>query len=131
MEMGVYLYTLTSAKPLTFTSIRALIMASPLSIATFLIISCPVFVRSLLVSSQTILKDSSISPTWNCVFCLDIRNVHSRKPVSSLVCSRDLVVDCGDCVLIPFSSTTALCKNLHCCPLKQHFNVPKYGHDSR
>lgn len=120
-----------SSTPSSFSSARALIMASPSSVASFLIICCPVSVCSLLVRSQPTVKNFPTSTTWNRVFCLGIRNVHSRKPVSSSLCGRDLAVDCGGCVLALFLPATISCENLHCCPLKQPFDVPKYGHSSR
>jgi len=59
-----------------------------------------------------------------------MRNVHSRKLVSISIRDRDLAIDCDDCVLASLLATI-LCEKLHCSSLKQPFDVPKYGHDSR
>lgn len=114
----------------TYLSLKILIIINSFLVASLLIIYCSIFVCSLLIKSQVISKKFSIFATWNCVFCLNIRNIYSQKLISISIRNCDLAIDCDNCVLASLP-VTVLCEKLHCSSLKQLFDVPKYEHGSR
>lgn len=121
----------SSSMPSRCSSARALIMASPSSVASFFMICCLISTFSLLARSHPTAKNFPTCATWKRAFCLGIRNVHSRKPSSSSVCGRVRAVDCGARVPTSFSPVTLSCEYLHRSPQEQPFGVPRYWHGSR
>ena len=101
----------------SFSFIRVLIMINSFLVVSFLIICYLIFICFLLIRFHVILKKFSIFIIWNRVFCRDIRNVHSRKLISSSIRNRDLAINCDDFILTLLFIITS-CKNLHCYFLK-------------